>query len=82
MELSRRVELQANCFAGLFLAAAADRGDIEGELAELAVEGFSFVDDSDSHGSAENQLVWAQAGYRGASAADCDTWSAPRSAVS
>ncbi|MFC5287739.1 neutral zinc metallopeptidase [Actinokineospora guangxiensis] len=82
LELSRRVELQANCFAGLFLAAAANRGDIDGDLAELAVEGFSLVDDSDSHGSADNQLFWAQAGYQGASAADCDTWSAPRSAIS
>ncbi len=81
LELSRRIELQANCFAGLFLAAAVNRGDIDEDLAELAVEGFSFVEDSDSHGSADNQLVWAQAGYRGTSAADCDTWSAPRSAV-
>lgn len=82
LELSRRVELQANCFAGLFLAAAVDRGDIDDELADLAVGGFAYVEDSDTHGSADNQLAWAKAGYGGKSAADCDTWSAKPSAVS
>ncbi|MFC7613832.1 neutral zinc metallopeptidase [Actinokineospora soli] len=81
LELSRRVELQANCFAGLFLAAARDRGDIDERLAQDAVGGFAYVDDSDSHGSANNQLLWAKAGYSGKSAADCDTWAAAPSEV-
>ncbi|MGW5054416.1 neutral zinc metallopeptidase [Actinokineospora sp. NPDC004072] len=81
LELSRRVELQANCFAGLFIAAAKDRGDIDGDLADAAVAGFAYVEDSDSHGSANNQLLWAKAGYAGESTADCDTWSAAPSSV-
>ncbi|UVS77924.1 neutral zinc metallopeptidase [Actinokineospora sp. UTMC 2448] len=81
LELSRRVELQANCFAGLFLAAARDRGDIDADTAEAAVAGFAYVEDSDSHGSANNQLLWAKAGYAGESTADCDTWSASPSSV-
>lgn len=81
LELSRRVELQANCFAGLFLAAARDRGDIDEDMAQEAVGGFAHVDDSDSHGSANNQLLWAKAGYSGKSAADCDTWAASPSEV-
>ncbi|MGX7826828.1 neutral zinc metallopeptidase [Actinokineospora sp. 24-640] len=82
LELSRRVELQANCFAGLFLAAAQDRGDISAELAQEAIDGFAYVDDSDSHGSADNQHSWAKAGYEGETTADCDTWSAPPSEIS
>ena len=82
LELSRRIELQANCFAGLFIAAAVDRGDIDDDLADSAIGGFAYVEDSDSHGSAENQLMWAKAGFGGDSAADCDTWTAAPSTVS
>ncbi|MFF5988927.1 neutral zinc metallopeptidase [Prauserella flavalba] len=73
-ELHRRVELQANCFAGLFLASAAGRGSISAADAEAAVEDFRNWVDSDTHGDNETQLRWARAGFAGGTVATCDTW--------
>ncbi|PRX48470.1 hypothetical protein B0I33_104287 [Prauserella shujinwangii] len=76
-ELGRRVELQANCFAGLFLASAAGRGSIDRELAVAATEDFANWVDSDTHGSSATQLRWAKTGFAGPTTAACNTWTAP-----
>ncbi|MFC4000756.1 neutral zinc metallopeptidase [Prauserella oleivorans] len=80
-ELGRRVELQANCFAGLFLASVGGRGSIGHADAEAAVEDFRNWVDSDTHGSSRTQLRWARAGFTGGTVDACDTWSAPLSEV-
>ncbi|WP_197523521.1 neutral zinc metallopeptidase [Actinokineospora pegani] len=77
-EVSRRAELQANCLAGVFLAAAR----LAPNLVDDADSSFADTTSSDSHGSAENQVHWAAAGKRSATPAGCDTWSAPDHEVS
>lgn len=81
-EVSRRIELQANCFAGLFLAAVAGRGAITRGLAGQAVADFRNGGLSDTHGSRAHQASWALAGYEGAAAASCNTWAAAPADVS
>ncbi|MHA6289071.1 KPN_02809 family neutral zinc metallopeptidase [Maricaulis sp. CAU 1757] len=86
-----RVELMADCFAGLW-AARADRrfailepGDIqEGLAAASAVgddtiqrqAGRSVTPDSFTHGSAEQRQRWFMRGYENPQLAQCDTFSA------
>ncbi|WP_033293377.1 neutral zinc metallopeptidase [Amycolatopsis jejuensis] len=78
----RRIELQANCFGALFLAATAGHGSISRATANAAVADYGRADDSGDHGSRANQLAWARAGYNGSGPAACDTWSAPADKVS
>ncbi|WP_245788408.1 neutral zinc metallopeptidase [Amycolatopsis marina] len=81
LELTRRTELQANCFAGLFLAAAAGRGSISEGQAQVAVEDFANSADSDTHGTLANQIAWARAGFAAEGTADCNTFDVPAHAV-
>jgi predicted metalloprotease len=81
-EVVRRIELQANCFGALFLAAVAGSGSISRSLANAAVADYARADDSDTHGSREHQLSWAKAGFDGKATKACDTWSAPVAEVS
>jgi predicted metalloprotease len=81
-ELTRRIELQANCFGALFLAEAAGNGSISRALANAAVADYGRARDSDTHGTRKNQLSWAKAGYDGKTTKSCDTWSAAASDVS
>jgi uncharacterized protein len=80
-ELSRRIELQADCFAGLFLAAAAGRGDISRRLAESAVNSFRLGALAKTHGSGSRQHAWARRGFEGRTTAACNTWAAPASEI-
>jgi predicted metalloprotease len=77
LELGRRVELQANCFAGVFLASAVGRGSITDEVGDAAVDDFRNWIDSDTHGTSETQRQWAARGFRHGDAGDCNTWRAP-----
>lgn len=81
-EIVRRIELQANCFGALFLAAVAGSGSISRSLANAAVADYGRADNSDTHGSREHQLSWAKAGYDAKATSACNTWSAPVGEVS
>jgi predicted metalloprotease len=81
-ELTRRTELQANCFAGLFLAAAAGRGGVSRTLAGQSVTEFRNGALPQTHGSAAHQASWAKKGYDQRTTAACNTWAAPASEVS
>jgi hypothetical protein len=81
LERVRRIELQANCFGALFIAAAAGRGDISASTANAAIADYGNTSDSDTHGSRKHQLSWARAGFEKKTTAACDTWSAPASEV-
>ncbi|MFJ8963392.1 neutral zinc metallopeptidase [Lentzea sp. NPDC102401] len=81
LEMSRRIELQANCFAGMFLASAAGRGSVTASLARQAQEDFQFAveekPENNAHGSAQNQAQWAAAGFKANSTDACNTFAAP-----
>jgi predicted metalloprotease len=89
--LSVRVELQADCFAGVWANRAhrerglLEPGDIEEALnAASAVgddtlqkqAGGRVVPDSFTHGSAEQRARWFETGYRSGNIRDCDTFRA------
>ncbi|NUT47657.1 MAG: hypothetical protein HOV94_10175 [Saccharothrix sp.] len=83
LEMSRRIELQANCFAGMFLVAAS--GSIGPGLAQEAADDFRFAvaepAEKNAHGSPDNQLDWATQGFTTGVASSCNTYAAPAAAV-
>jgi uncharacterized protein len=88
--LSVRVELQADCYAGLWANAAADRlelteDDIRSALDTAARIGDDalqrasqgrVVPDSFTHGSSEQRRGWFDKGYQSGDPGACDTFSA------
>jgi predicted metalloprotease len=86
LEMSRRIELQANCFAGMFLAGAAGRGSVTTNLARQAQDDFQYAieekPEDNAHGSAANQAQWATAGFKANSTTACNTFSATPQQVS
>lgn len=87
---SVKVELQADCFAGIW-ANAADRtgiveeGDVEEAMAAAAAVGDDMmqrreqgyvVPESFNHGTAGQRTEWFRTGYRSGDPADCDTFEA------
>jgi uncharacterized protein len=85
-----RVELQADCFAGLWAAkstitATLEPGDLEEALGAAAAVGDDrlqkraqgyAVPDSFTHGSSEQRARWFMKGLRGADLTACDTFRA------
>jgi uncharacterized protein len=89
--LSVRVELQADCFSGVWAHDAHQKsgllepGDIEEALGAAAAVGDDtlqkqaggrVVPDSFTHGSSEQRTRWFETGYRSGNIEDCDTFSA------
>ena len=90
-ELSVRLELQADCYAGLWGASAQGRGLIEpGDLEEGLAAAEAIGDDalqeqaggdvdpeSWTHGSSEARQRWFRAGFDSGRLGSCDTFQAP-----
>ncbi|MFP5255846.1 MAG: neutral zinc metallopeptidase [Acidimicrobiia bacterium] len=85
-ELSVRMELQADCYAGVWGRSAEDRGILEpGDLEEGLGAAAAVGDDrlgnpqeeSWTHGSAEQRQRWFMAGFESGDHRDCDTFSPP-----
>jgi predicted metalloprotease len=90
-ELSIRLELQADCYAGVWGHSAQDRGLIEpgdideGLSAAAAVgddrlqeqAGVDVQPESWTHGSSESRQRWFRAGFDSGELAACDTFSVP-----
>ncbi len=87
--LSVRVELQADCFAGVWAfhiqqMGRLDQGDIEEAMntasaigddkLQKAAQGYA-VPDSFTHGSAEQRMRWFMSGFRSGTMKACDTFS-------
>lgn len=89
-ELSVRMELQADCYAGVWGRVANDRGNVSITAAELdeALNAAAAVGDdriqqrtqgrvdpeSWTHGSADQRRSWYQRGYQSARLESCDTF--------
>jgi len=88
--LSVRLELQADCFAGVygnFNQQYLDQGDIEEGLRAAAAIGDDMIQkqaqgyvapESWTHGSAEMRVRWFKQGLQSGDPASCDTFKAPR----
>jgi len=87
--LSVRVELQADCFSGVWAHDAHQKsgllepGDIEEALGAASAVGDDtlqkqaggrVVPDSFTHGSSEQRTRWFETGYRSGNIEDCDTF--------
>ncbi|TQM81000.1 hypothetical protein FHX81_3360 [Saccharothrix saharensis] len=79
LEMSRRIELQANCFAGMFLVAVSE--SIGTGLAQEAADDFQYAveepPEKNAHGSPDNQSEWASAGFTAGVTTSCNTYAAP-----
>jgi uncharacterized protein len=89
-ELSVRLELQADCYAGFWASTVFEAGDLErGDLDEAFTAseavgddrlqqqaGGSVNPDSFTHGTSEQRRRWFTKGYKSADAGACDTFSA------
>ncbi len=87
-ELSIKLELQADCFAGLWANSIKDKGVFEpGEIKEALDEAAAVGDDriqkattgrlspeTWTHGSSEQRVHWFNQGYETGSLANCDTF--------
>ena len=92
-QLSVRLELQADCFAGIWAHSSErakgwlERGDIEEAMRAAAAVGDDamqrrsqgvVVPDSFTHGSAEQRARWFRTGLESGDVARCDTFAAAR----
>ncbi|MFI7526479.1 neutral zinc metallopeptidase [Nocardia salmonicida] len=83
LEMSRRLELQAQCFAGMFFTAAYDSmtpDQYTRALSDRSGRG-DYHGDARDHGSPTNNGDWVQRGAKN-SLAECNTWNAPANSVS
>lgn len=88
LELSRRLELQAQCFEGVFLSYASDAIDFSSnDLAEIR-EWHSYTGDEDppesrkpDHGTSKAQIRWLLRGYESTDFGRCNTWKASKKSV-
>lgn len=76
LELSRRIELQAQCLAGVMLAAAQAGGMLTPAQAVDLIDIQSDTEEDPTHGTGANSRRWVESGYRGGATSSCNTWAA------
>lgn len=88
MRISRRVELQAQCFEGVYLSFMSDAIEFSDWDRRQILEWHSYTGDEDppadrkpDHGTSQAQYDWLVWGLEGGNFADCNTWAAPTKEV-
>ena len=81
LELTRRAELQANCFSGMFIASITGRGSISTKLGRAAADSFKDTVADDTHGTVKHQVRWGKAGFDNNKTSACNTWTVPADEV-
>lgn len=81
LEIIRRIELQAECFVGLFVGSHVGRGSISQQLFDELLSSANNAIGDDAHGSAEAIARWFGAGVAANQLSVCDTFSAPADQV-
>lgn len=86
--LSRRLELQAQCFEGVFLSYASKEINLSANDRAQLREWHSYTGDEDppssrkpDHGTSKSQVAWLEKGMAGADFGKCNTWKAKAKAV-
>jgi len=86
--LSRRLELQAQCFEGVFLSYASRSVYFTDSDVEEIRDWHTYTGDEDppssrkpDHGTSKAQLFWLERGLAGADFGQCNTWAASARAV-
>ena len=86
--LSRRLELQAQCFEGVFLHATSADLDLSAKDSKELKAWHSYTGDEDppkdrkpDHGSSKAQWEWLDRGIDSGAFADCNTWTASAASV-
>ncbi|WP_194816842.1 neutral zinc metallopeptidase [Nocardia sp. XZ_19_385] len=85
LELSRRVELQAQCFNGMYLGSSNKGGTLSNAQMNVAKRDANGRGDGPTdardHGTAENSGNWFELGVEKNRTFDCNTFTAPAGAV-
>jgi uncharacterized protein len=88
LDVSRRNELGATCFGGMFFASVVGRGSVSRGMLNQAQQDASRRGDNarsglpKDHGTPRNNGAWFQQGARSNRAFQCNTWQAPPESVS
>jgi predicted metalloprotease len=86
MQWSRRTEMQADCFAGVFLNSVRDSAQLsdsdEANIAQLFNLLGGTIPNEDDHGMGVNRAAWVTAGMATPSVGVCNTFVAPDNQVS
>ena len=82
---TRRLELQATCFGGMFLGALHDHHAVDPALVGGALRDYGERGDDQGqppeHGTPRANGAWAQQGFQHNQTYQCNTWLAPPSAI-
>ncbi|WP_420175944.1 neutral zinc metallopeptidase [Luteococcus sp. OSA5] len=90
LQLSRRLEVQADCMAGMFLGSIQQSTDMtDEELQNVGKLFYSIGDDvltgragyEGNHGSGQSRLAWTNRGLQSTSVARCNSFTAPADEV-
>ncbi len=87
-EMSRRIELQADCFAGLFLGSVSQSAGMDQQELNNVLALFEAIGDDKlsgkadgNHGSAASRRYWGEMGLASTKVGACNTFSAEPSVV-
>jgi predicted metalloprotease len=86
LALSRRLELQADCFSAVFVGSVRDSlpapADDWRNIVNWIRDNGAKAWPTNDHGKGPNQAYWLDRGFTGGGPGSCDTWNAPASRVS